>query len=231
MFKLTFFQKGGLLLLCLFLQISMTSAGVSMLAPVVSVSEEGSAPEINLAFSYGTENDPVSATSSLTMVYAYTGYSIDEAESDITVDLAGSWFGNASQVSVSYSINHEAREVSVTLTRNDNQQIGGFGFNVRLKGIIVIVDDIMRIMSNTITDFQVDTYYASDTQTLLMMMGKDYGQLKFTLYNLNGQVIAQKNHYEGNKGKWHMNSIAPQVYILEMTDGERILRKKVFLGQ
>ena len=79
-----------------------------------------------------------SAASSHTLTYAYTGYSIDEAESDFTVDLVGSWFGTSSQVSVSHSIDHEAREISVTLTRIDNEPIGGYGFVIRMKGIIVI---------------------------------------------------------------------------------------------
>lgn len=230
MTQLSFIQKGGILLLSILCQISAVSAESCWVLPLPSVVEEGSAPEISLAFSYGTENDPVPATNSFSMTYAYTGYSIDEGESDIVIDLENSWFGDETEVLVSYSIDHEAREITVTLTRNDNEEIAGFGFTIRLKGIIIVVDDFDKI-KNPYVDFVFDAYFSSDSETLSLTMKEDFGPLRFTLYGLNGSLIAEKQHVGGSLGKWHLANIAPQIYVLEMANQAMVFRKKIAIGR
>lgn len=228
--KFTFLPKGTILLFCVIFNFSSVVLKANVIAPPLFVVEEGSAPEINLAFSYGTENDPVPASSSLSMVYAYQGYSIDEAESNITIDLANSWYGDASEISVYYNIDHEAREISVTLTRNDLEEIEGFGFAVRLKGIIVVVDDILRTKKPE-KDFTVSAYFSNDTETLLMKLDKDFGPLKFSLYNLGGSLIAQKQISGGVQAKWRLPRIPSQVYVLEMANETMVMRKKIVIGR
>lgn len=226
--KFTLLQKGVTLLLILSTYTFPSSAKTTWADPPLSVVEEGQAPSIDLAFSYGSEANPVPASSSLNLVYNYSGYTIDEAESSISVDLQNSWFGNASQINTSYSIDHETREVNITLTRTDGLPIGGYGFTVRLKGIIVVVGDIHR---QGWEDFNFNAYYSTDSESLLVRLGGDYGPLMFSLYGLNGGLIAQKDHIEGDKIKWNVGNLSSQIYVLEMKSGQSIYRKKIYIGR
>lgn len=225
--EFSFLKRGGILLLCLFLLAFSVSAETTVLDPPVTGTLEGEGSVQDLAIDYGTSQIPVSQASVHNFVYKYEGYSIDPSSS-ISIVMGDSWFGNDSEVNASYSINHELREISFTLSRIDEDEIGGYGYVVKLKGIIVVVDDIHRFGRE---EFGFSSYYTPDSETLLLMLDSDYGSVKFTLYGLNGALVARKNHVGGNKFKWNLHGIVPQLYVLEMTDGKRVVRQKMLIGR
>jgi len=227
---LTFLLKRGYLLLCLFSFPFLSSAALALVDPPVTGTLEGSGSPQDLALDYGSVSIPVPASDQLSFVYSYEGYSIDP-ESSISVAMGNSWYGDDSEVSSEFAIDHVNREISITLTRIDEEEIGGYGFVTKLKGIIVIVDEIQRVKANPWQGFEISAYFAADTETLLLRMGDDYGPLHFALYGLNGAVIERKSHAFGDLAKWPLSGIIPQIYILEMSDGKRVVRKKIAIGR
>lgn len=225
--EFSFFNKGGILLLCLFSLAFSLSAETTVLDPPVTGTLEGEGSVQDLAIDYGTSQIQVSQASIHNFVYKYEGYSIDPSSS-ISIVMGDSWFGNDSEVNASYSINHELKEISFTLSRIDENEIGGFGYVVKLKGIIVVVGDIHRFGQE---EFNFTSYYAPDSESLLLMLDADYGSVQFTLYGLNGGLIARRNLLGGSKFKWNLSGIVPQLYVLEMTDGKRVIRQKLLMGR
>lgn len=97
---------------------------------------------ISLNFSVGTASEPVEDVTSLSVTFVPEGYTIDPASS-INLDLSSSWFGNSTNTSTQVVISETGDSLTITLTRTDDQLVGGYGTFVLGCCVIVQIEEII----------------------------------------------------------------------------------------
>ncbi len=75
------------------------------------------------------------------------------------------------------------------------------------------------------------TFVNGNNLTISVANPSDKGQVLFSLYDLNGRLIAMKNQPVSNGGavNWDVNDLPQGIYILKAFDGEVISTKKITL--
>ena len=126
---------------------------------------------------YGTQAEPVGGkgVGAITLHLAYEGFELDP-ESQMYVDMKGSWFGTNADVSSTISIDPVAKVIVIRIQRIDGEPQTGYGYLLGSGGGMVIeIDNIHKRQPLWLTKVTVErpAPFTFDHQTSRLQLDAD----------------------------------------------------------
>lgn len=194
----------------------------------VSYTEPDENDEITMYFSYGTQQDSVAPSSTLSFSYQCTDFAIDESASDFESDSTGSWFieGNNGW-STSYIYDPDDSVLSVTITRGDGTgTVGGYGDILVTRSIVIIEIEDWRLAAPTPndTEWQWESYpNPVEDRVSLLSLETPFTQAR--VVSMQGQEV-QSWRGEQHKLSLDLGHLPAGIYTLEVwADRHREMRR------
>lgn len=165
----------------------------------------------------------------LTLTHTYSGFTIDSS-SNIQIDTVGSGFGQGTTLDVSYTIDNQAHEITITLKRQDGDSIYTDGWVCSMHGIGVLMEDVHVREANP-TPVSLDDkliVYPNPVRNSLFVQTDSEEIEQIFLQNLRGQtVLVQVLQTDEAPIRLNLSAIPPGVYWLHLKGKNTQQQRKI----
>lgn len=180
---------------------------------------------------YGDTQQPVDPVLYIEIVYEY-GESPILGSSHPYLS-SGSWFTDDEGWDGSVSLDTSVREIEVVLYRTGYDEVGGEGLLVKVKGIIIDIDDIHKRQETTLTikSLRVSTtagirVYPNPAKDQVSVKGLGSPLLKVEIRDINGRQTPAPAVHGDAIG---VNHLPPGAYVLRFLTGEGWVVRKIVI--
>ncbi len=221
-----------LLMLSLPLLVSAQSGRVEAIFTPPSGWETGD--PVELIINYGTQDNPIGEITSVQFeVQMPEGASIDpDCERDLDVSADNSWFAPDNNWAGTAELSGDGQVIIVSLIRTNQEPVSGFGEILRVKGLIVVIEEIM--LKNE-PELKAKVSMQSQLSELSMIVDQQAGLVRaynapsgstLELLDLQGRVLANASAEEGLL----MPSLPAQILWVRVRIGKQTLAVRAISG-